>query len=1091
MGKIKARWKKSLMSVALVLAMVLSPLGSITVKAKFYDLTCRVYDCYVNEDVVVYEMTDDAPVPIDGVYAPFSNSFSDGIVDLKEGHVYTFYTYCESVGKMNRKIFMRENYNGTLGNYMPISQSEEMVIYDSEMNPLDIVADSFYVLDTGDEDHELTLLEESSGVYSAIMPSVEAGTHSNWKIMVPNPEYTKVGCITYNVPEFTARGVSTVTVKVTPNGEGEPTIEAIPVSLHTHNWNTTVSGNQITAYCTESEGECDYYGVANARTLTLNVSDIQKGGTLTPVIEGDNALKEVLGITSTPEVSYSGVDANGTAYGPNTTAPTAIGTYQASVTIASKTITTEFAITKKKQSSEITVDTANIHYTYGDAIPQLSLTATPEEEPTPAYYYNTTNSTDGGRLWSSLQPGDLLPGTYYVYAKCPATAEYAEFVTIPVEFTVSTKTIEPSEVTANAVNVTYDTKEHGITVIPAVTLKNAVVKYGTVEGTYNLNESPKYEDAGDAAYTVYYQITADGCKPYTGSQTVTINRKNVNLKSENITITGEDDLIYNGSYLEPEVTLIDDDGNHIPASEYTVLYANNLEASTDTTEKENKPVVSITDQEGGNYDVNGSKIFAINKAAPTLSVSAVPAKTLGGDVFELEVAKLGESTPEFTSSNENVITVNEEGIVSIVGAGNATITVSMDESKNYDAKSVNVDITVKKKGATLEVSNLTYELTYGDADFSIGEITSDGESDVTFASSDENVVTVDRDGKVTIVGAGNATITLAMAESDNYEAVSKEVTVKIAPKVLTAAEVLLGDRVDYTGTEQTQTVKSVTVDGEAIEYEVTGNTETTAGVHTMTITFKGNYAGTITKTYVIFDKEKPTDAGSINVAVKEEMGAPKLEISSSKADLMDMLITADELAAIADGKTYDIWIETVNETNTISAETKNLLADGAAGYKLGIILDIKFFKKLSGTDSASIITSTAKDVQLAVTVPDELINHDANVERTYAIARNHEGKVDILTASFNANTKALSFGTNKFSDYAIIYKDTEKADTTAPESTVVEPDKPAESKPANTKPDAPATGDSFNPIMVVALMLASMAGFVGILVYHKKKEDEQ
>jgi uncharacterized repeat protein (TIGR02543 family) len=64
-----------------------------------------------------------------------------------------------------------------------------------------------------------------------------------------------------------------------------------------------------------------------------------------------------------------------------------------------------------------------------------------------------------------------------------------------------------------------DSERHGITVnvtAPA----GAVVKYGTAKGTYDLDESPTYKDAGD--YTVYYQITADNYSTVTGKEKVVI-----------------------------------------------------------------------------------------------------------------------------------------------------------------------------------------------------------------------------------------------------------------------------------------------------------------------------------------------------------------------------------------------------------------------------------------------------------------------------------------------------------------------------------------------------------------------------------------
>ena len=52
---------------------------------------------------------------------------------------------------------------------------------------------------------------------------------------------------------------------------------------------------------------------------------------------------------------------------------------------------------------------------------------------------------------------------------------------------------------------------------------NAVIKYGTTKDECNLDEIPKYENAG--TYTIYYIATAEGYKKATGSFEIVINKE--------------------------------------------------------------------------------------------------------------------------------------------------------------------------------------------------------------------------------------------------------------------------------------------------------------------------------------------------------------------------------------------------------------------------------------------------------------------------------------------------------------------------------------------------------------------------------------
>ena len=82
------------------------------------------------------------------------------------------------------------------------------------------------------------------------------------------------------------------------------------------------------------------------------------------------------------------------------------------------------------------------------------------------------------------------------------------------------------EVTVEGYTGRYDGQAHGIS-ITVKTPEDATIKYGTQEGTYDLDASPTYTNAG--SYTVYYQITKDKYKTVTGSASVVIERAEAEL----------------------------------------------------------------------------------------------------------------------------------------------------------------------------------------------------------------------------------------------------------------------------------------------------------------------------------------------------------------------------------------------------------------------------------------------------------------------------------------------------------------------------------------------------------------------------------
>ena len=171
--------------------------------------------------------------------------------------------------------------------------------------------------------------------------------------------------------------------------------------------------------------------------------------------------------------------------------------------------------------------------------------------------------------------------------------------------------------------------------------------------------------------------------------------------------------------------------------------------------------------------------YTVKPALPALSKLVTESKTFGDAAFTLEKpTSLSAGAFTFTSSDSKVIKISEAGKATIEGAGTATITATQAASGNYAANSITADITVAK--GTPELSNISLTgLVFGDADTTM-EPRSTSTGAFTFSSNNIRVVTVnEKTGRVRIVAAGTATITVKQASTTNYEAASSSVTVQI------------------------------------------------------------------------------------------------------------------------------------------------------------------------------------------------------------------------------------------------------------------------------------------------------------------------
>ena len=522
-----------------------------------------------------------------------------------------------------------------------------------------------------------------------------------------------------------------------------------------------------------------------------------------------------------------------------------------------------------------------------------------------------------------------------------------------------------------------------------------------------------------------------------------------------------------------------------------VLAGSGNQAETTATITAKKITVSITPN-GGTY-----------------SETITPATATANDV-------VGEDAPEITLTYAGTANDGTEynGTTPPTKAGTYTIKASItDDNYTLDANTATAEFTVAKRGATVTPDNKSkvYQEKDPDLTYKVDGIL-DGET--------LTGITLTR-AKGENAGRYAITATADAGANPNYDVTFAEGTLTIEPKSIKGAKVVLGKALTANGAEQTQTVEKVLLDDKELpadSYTVAGNTATAPGSHTLTITAKGNYTGTVEQTYVIIPakaesapgEEIAIGSGKVKVDVKSEGTVPPATLLTDKAELLAMLvnsgdITADELVQIANGASVDIVL-TVKEAN-VSDEVKTAMAQDAKGYTIGQYLDISLFKYMTvnGSQQAGVPLHTTKDaLTISVVVPDALINTNSAVNRTYCIVRNHEGTITVLDAAFDAAGKTLTFKTDRFSIYAIAYKDTavpssgsnpgsnnSSNDSETKKNEVAAPT-PAPTPASTSKPSTitamPQTGDTSNPTLYVVLLVASLLGLAVVFVCKKRND---
>lgn len=206
-----------------------------------------------------------------------------------------------------------------------------------------------------------------------------------------------------------------------------------------------------------------------------------------------------------------------------------------------------------------------------------------------------------------------------------------------------------------------------------------------------------------------------------------------------------------------------------------------------------------------------------------------------------------DKTVTWTSSDTNVATV-EDGVVTPVAEGTATITAKAGD------QTAECEVTVVAKGVTIvhvtsvTLNKTTLSLTVGGEETLMATVKPDDATNktVTWTSSNTGVTTVDSNGKVTAVAAGEATIT---AKAGNQTA-KCEVTVTAAEEATVPVESITLNETELTLNEGgvfqlTATVSPSDATDAEVEWEIDDDTIATLS-DTGKVTAKKGGTATIT-----------------------------------------------------------------------------------------------------------------------------------------------------------------------------------------------------------------------------------------------------
>ncbi|WP_455505552.1 Ig-like domain-containing protein [Gemmiger formicilis] len=194
----------------------------------------------------------------------------------------------------------------------------------------------------------------------------------------------------------------------------------------------------------------------------------------------------------------------------------------------------------------------------------------------------------------------------------------------------------------------------------------------------------------------------------------------------------------------------------------------------------------------------------------------------------------------YTSSDEAIATVDENGVITGVAEGETTITATVGELSA--SRTVSVIIPVE----SLEAESMALHLADGSAALSYTVVPENFTGELTFASANNSIATVDADGQITPVAVGDTNVTVT---APNGMTATAQIRVWDGPKELNLApaktEVTKGSGTQISVTdEQGSEVNAENLtwaSGDETVAQVSGGWVDVTGTGTVTITASTEY----------------------------------------------------------------------------------------------------------------------------------------------------------------------------------------------------------------------------------------------------------
>ena len=670
--------------------------------------------------------------------------------------------------------------------------------------------------------------------------------------------------------------------------------------------------------------------------VTVNLSDLTK--------TYNGAQQKAKVTLSDNTVSYK------VTYNGSTSAPTNVGSYEVEATV------TEEGYSGSKKDTFV-INPEKISVKAEDASKYVG-----QSDPAEFVYTKTGGTFYGsdGFTGKLTRTAGETAGTYDITKGTLAVGSNYTLDFTKGTFTISAKKTQNASVSDIPANVTYGDAAFDFICTPDAASHLTTVTYKSSNpNVAAIDESGKVTIKAGGTTELSAEIAGNyEYENYVGKKTLTVARRDIAVKAKNVSVrmgSAEQPLEY-------EIT----SGTLVAGDSFAGAITR--EPGTAVGDYKIKQGTLALDSTKYNLTFTEGTYSIVDKTPQTVSVADFGAKTYGDVAFNVVVtpdAVSGLSSFTYESSNTSVATISDTGLITIVGAGTATIKVTEPGNADYAAAVVEKVLTVAKAPLSIAV-NISGSSVYGEALPAVSSVYSgfvNGENESVIGGT--LAYTGIPEGKV---NAGIYTIAVSGAESANYEITYTSADMTVAPRPIEIASFgVFGKEADGTKTATYNPAAFALaasregfgiLDGDDVTVEIIGTLEfdsAEAGDRTVTLNNENVKIDGADKANYVYAAPVPPLTASAKIFAAGTMTAQDVADMLANAMPVGQNETVLTLPVIPEG--YSIEIISSSDTDVIGT-------DGSVSPKdTEQIIEVQF-KITSKTNESDTATKT-----VSVTVP--------------------------------------------------------------------------------------------------------------------------